>query len=75
MRITAIKKVLPFLISHQVKLGYAPTNREIAKRFGYTSAYSGNLLLAELEKDGYIRIARTKAGRAKSRIIDILKIK
>lgn len=75
LRITATQKVLPYLIAYQTRYGYSPTNHEIAAKFKYASTFMGNLLLRQLEDGGYIKIPRTKTGRAKSRAIQILKIK
>lgn len=73
LKVTAIQKVLPFLKQYKDRFGYSPTNREIADKFKFNSAFTGNLLLQELEQAGYIRIPRTKTGRARSRTIEILK--
>lgn len=73
LKVIAIQKVLPFLKQYKDRFGYSPTNREIASKFKYSSAFTGNLLLRELEEAGYIKIPRTKTGRARSRTIEILR--
>ena len=68
----AVIEAFPYLVRFVEKNGYAPTIRELAKKFGYKSPQSGTWLYTEMEKAGYIKIMRTKAGYAKSRAVQII---
>lgn len=70
MRVTAIKKLLPYLVDFQHIHGVSPTFREMRDAMSKHSMQTIKLYLDILEKEGYIKVAK-RAHRA----IKILKTK
>lgn len=58
----AQRDVLAFVCEHIDRIGFPPTNREILRRFGWTSTNAVADHLKRIEKKGYIERLRVGGG-------------